>query len=405
MKIENTRNWVNKNVPRAVKLADLLKKKSFFLFGPRGIGKSYLIHQELLSPRSETVVLIDLLNSRVFTRLSVSSSHLEGIVKGNLGDQEVMAEKVWVVIGEIQRLPMLLNEVHRLIELYGWRFLLTCSSSRKLKRSGTNLLAGQVRSIQLQPLCFDEIKAEDFDIERRLLYGALPFVYFAEQPEQELLAYRKLYIKEEIKEAALCRSIPKFTRFMTGAALRSGQVINLRKMARDYAIDRDTPEAYYSILEETFMGFRLAAWGGSKKRRAILRSKFYLSDLGVFHSLMETKELSKDTDLFERSVKHWIVQELRAYIEYKQISLKLGYWKADHRQEVDLTIGEEIAIRITSTEQTKNKHLRGLKMLREEDVFRQFYLVSLDPIARFLKGVQCLHCVEFLKRLWGGQII
>ena len=405
MKIENTRNWVNKNVRRTVKLADLLKEKSFFLFGARGIGKSYLIHQELLSPRSETVVLIDLLNSRVFTRLSVSSSHLEGIVKGNLGDQVVVAEQVWVVISEIQRLPMLLNEVDRLIELYGWRFLLTCSSARKLKRSGTNLLAGRAGSIQLQPLCFDEIKDESFYIERRLRYGSLPFVYFAEQPAQELLAYRNLYIKEEIKQAALCRSIAKFTKFMAAAALRSGHVINLRKMARDCAIDRDTPEGYYSILEETFMGFRLAAWGGSKKRRAILAPRFYLADLGVFHSLMETKVLSKETDLFERSVKHWIIQELRAYVEYKQIPLRLGYWKADHRQEVDLTVGEEIAIRITSTEQAKNKHLRGLKMLREENVFRQFYLVSLDPIARVLKGVQCLHCVEFLERLWGGQII
>ena len=183
MKIENTRNWVNKNVRRTVKLADLLKKKSFFLFGARGIGKSYLIHQELLSPRSETVVLIDLLNSWVFTRLSVSSSNLEGIVKGNLGNQKIVLEKVWVVIDEIQRLPMLLNEVDRLIELYGWRFLLTCSSTRKLKRSGTNLLAGYTRSMQPHPLCFDEIKGEDFDLARRLLYGALPFVYFAEQPE------------------------------------------------------------------------------------------------------------------------------------------------------------------------------------------------------------------------------
>ena len=183
MKIENTRNWVNKNVRRAIKLAGLLKKKSFFLFGARGIGKSYLIHQELLSPRSETVVLIDLLNSRVFTRLSVSSSNLEGIVKVNLGNQKIVPEQVWVVIGEIQKIPVLLDEVDRLVELYGWRFLLACSSARKLKRSGTNLLAGRASSIQLQPLCFDEIKDESFYIERRLRYGALPFVYFAEQPE------------------------------------------------------------------------------------------------------------------------------------------------------------------------------------------------------------------------------
>ena len=153
------------------------------------------------------------------------------------------------------------------------------------------------------------------------------------------------------------------------------------------------------------MGFRLAPWIGSEKRRAILTPKFYLADLGVFHSLMETKVLSKETDLFERSVKHWIIQELRAYVEYKQIPLKLGYWRPANLQEVDLTVGEEIAIRITSTEQTSSKHLQGIRMLREENVFRQFYLVSLDTIARLLEGVQCLHCVEFLERLWNGQII
>ena len=120
---------------------------------------------------------------------------------------------------------------------------------------------------------------------------------------------------------------------------------------------------------------------------------------------METKGLNKHTDLFERSVEHWIIQELRAYVEYKRISLKLGYWKAVSHQVVDLTIGEEIAIEITSTERISSKHLRGLKALREENVFRHFYLISFDPIAMVQESVQCLHCVEFLERLWGGQII
>ena len=125
--------------------------------------------------------------------MSMSSANLESIVKGNLGNQKIVPENIWVVIDEIQKLPVLLDEVHRLIELYGWRFLLTSSSSRELKRSGTNLLAGRARSIQLHPLCFDEIKAEDFDIERRLLYGALPFVYFAETQTRTPRLSQSLY--------------------------------------------------------------------------------------------------------------------------------------------------------------------------------------------------------------------
>ena len=405
MKVKNPKNLINKDIRRVLKLADLLKKKSFFLFGPRGIGKSYLIRQELLSPRSEFVILLDLLDDRVSNRLSTSSANLENIVKGSLGVQKIKPEEVWIVIDEIQKIPLLLDEVHRLIELYGWRFLLTGSSSRKLKQGGTNLLAGRARSIQLHPLSFSEIAIESFDIERRLLYGSLPFVYLAREPEQELLAYRNLYIKEEIKEEALCRDIPKFSKFMEGAALCSGELINFEKVGRDYGISASTVREYYSILEETFIGFMLEPWRHSKKRKAISKSKFYLFDLGVFHSFLETKVLNKHTDLFGRSVEHWIIQEVKAYIEYKQTPLKLGYWKSVNRQEVDLTIGEEIAIEIKSTGKASSKHLRGLKALREENVFKHFYLISCDPISTVQEDIHCLHCLEFLKRLWADQIV
>lgn len=405
MKVNKPKNIVHKDIRRVLKLADLLKKKSFFLFGPRGVGKSYLIRQELISLKSETIVFLDLLDNRVFSRLSASTSHVENIVKGNLGIRNIKPEKVWVVIDEIQKIPSLLDEVHRLIELYQWRFLLTGSSSRKLKRSGVNLLGGRARSIQLNPLCFSEIEIQDSDIKRRLFYGALPFVYLSKEPEQELLAYRNLYIKEEIKEEALCRNIPKFSKFMEGAALCSGEIINFEKVGRDYGVSPSTVREYYTILEETFMGFMLEPWTNSKKRKAVSKSKFYLFDLGVFHSFLETKALNKHTDLFGRSLEHWIIQEVKAYVEYKQIMLKLGYWKSVNRQEVDLTIGEEVAVEIKATERASNKHLRGLKVLREENVFKYFYLVSFDSISTVIEDVHCLHCLEFLKRLWNNQIV
>ena len=400
-----SKNIINKEIRRTLQLADLLKKKSFFLFGPRGIGKSYLIRQQLTSPKTEAVVFLDLLDDRIFNRLSISATNIESIVKGDLGNRKIKPEKIWVVIDEVQKIPLLLDEVHRLIELYGWRFLLTGSSSRKLKQGGANLLGGRARSIQLNPLCYGEIETKDSDIERRLLYGALPFVYLSKEPEQELYAYRNLYIKEEIKAEALCRDIPKFSKFMEGAALCSGELINFEKIGRDYGISASTVREYYAILEETFMGFMLEPWIHSKKRKAISKSKFYLFDLGVFHSFLETKALNKHTDLFGRSLEHWIIQEVKAYIEYKCMLLKLGYWKSVNRQEVDLTIGEEIAVEIKSTEKASSKHLRGLKTLREENVFKHFYLVSCDPISTVQEDIHCLHCLEFLKRLWNKQII
>ena len=405
MQVKKVKSIAAKNIPRVLKLADLLKKKSFFLFGPRGIGKSYLIRQELLSARTEAVVYLDLLDDRILSRLSISTANVENIVKGALGRSKTPPNKVWVVIDEIQKIPSLLDEVHRLIELYDWRFLLTGSSARKLKRAGANLLAGRARSMQLNPLCYCEIGAEDFDIERHLLYGALPFVYLSKEPEQELLAYRNLYIREEIKAEALCRDIPKFSRFMEGVAICSGGIINFEKIGRDYGISANTVREYYAILEETFIGFMLEPWRRSRSRKAISKSKFYLFDLGVFHSFLETKTLHKHTDLYGRSIEHWIIQEVKAYVEYKQIPLKIGYWKSVNRQEVDLTIGEEIAIEIKSTEKAAAKHLRGIKALREENVFKHFYLVSFDPINTVQEDVHCLHCIEFLKRLWNDQII
>ena len=399
---------INKDLRRALKLADLLEKKSFFLFGPRGIGKSYLIRQELLSQKldmPEVVFSIDLLDNSLLSRLSMLTTSIEAIVKGSLAPRQIEPEKVWVVIDEIQKLPLLLDEVHRLIELYGWRFLLTGSSARKLKQGGANLLAGRARSMQLHPLCFGEIDEADFDIERRLLYGGLPFVYFSKEPEQELLAYRNLYIQEEIKAEALCRDIPKFSKFMEGAALCSGNLINFEKIGRDYGISASTVREYYSILEETFMGFMLEPWMHSKKRKAISKSKFYLFDLGVFHSFLETQALDKHTDLFGRSLEHWIIQEVKTYLAYKQMLFNVGYWKSVNRQEVDLTIGEEVAIEIKATERASSKHLRGIKALREENVFKHFYLLSLDPLSTVQEDVHCLHCLEFLKRLWNNEIV
>lgn len=244
------------DIGRTLQLSSLLRKKSFFLFGPRTVGKSYLIRQELMSgERRNKVILFDLLQHKTYHRLSVSHSHLENIVKERISEYKIKDRNVWIVIDEVQKLPQILDEVHRLIEKNKWRFLLTGSSSRKLKRGGANLLAGRAWSAYLYPLTFHEIGVGNFNLKRHLLYGGLPFVYLSKEPEEELLAYRSHYLKEEIQLEALVKKIPQFSRFLEAAALSSGEILNFTKLGNDYGISPSTVREYYSILEETFIGF------------------------------------------------------------------------------------------------------------------------------------------------------
>ncbi|MDE0518653.1 MAG: AAA family ATPase [Bdellovibrionales bacterium] len=394
------------NIKRTLQLSALLRKKSFFLFGPRAVGKSYLIQRELISGgKVKKVVLFDLLQYKTFHRLSVSHSHLENIVNERISETKIKNKDVWVVIDEVQKLPQILDEVHRLIEKKGWKFLLTGSSSRKLKRGGANLLAGRAWSAHLYPLTFHEIGAKNFNLNHHLLYGGLPFVHLSKEPEEELLAYRSHYLKEEIQMEALVKKVPQFSRFLEAAAFSSGEILNFTKLGSDYGISPSTIREYYSILEETFVGFFLEPWTKSKKRKAISKAKFYLFDLGVCHSFTETKILNFHSDLFGKSFEHWIIQEMRAYLSYRRLFLKMRYWKSVNRQEVDLTIGEEIAIEIKSTQRVSSKHLRNLKALQEEKIFKKFFLVSCDPDSVLQDDIHCLHWSEFLRRLWKDKIL
>lgn len=395
-----------RDIKRTLQLSSLLRKKSFFLFGPRAVGKSYLIWQELMSgEKGNKVILFDLLQHKTYHRLSVSHSHLENIVNERISKHKIKDKNVWIVIDEVQKLPQILDEVHRLIEKKRWRFLLTGSSSRKLKRGGANLLAGRAWSAYLYPLTFHEIGAGNFNLKRHLLYGGLPFVHLSKEPAEELLAYRSHYLKEEIQMEALVKKVPQFSRFLEAAALSSGEILNFTKLGNDYGIPPSTIREYYSILEETFIGFFLEPWTKSKKRKAISKSKFYLFDLGVLNSLTETKDLNFHSNLFGKSFEHWIVQEMRAYLHYKRLFLKMGYWKSVNRQEVDLTVGKEIAIEIKSTKKVSSKHLRNLKALQEEKVFKKFFLISCDSDNTLQENIHCLHWSEFLSRLWEDQIL
>ena len=379
------------SINRLLDLNDLLKKKSFFLFGPRSTGKSTLVKEQLLNSAG----IIDLLDSRLFLRLSSAPHEIEEIIDA--------LEASLVVVDEIQRIPELLNEVHRLIENRKIRFLLTGSSARKLKRGNANLLAGRVWEARLYPLTWKEIP--EFNLERYLLYGGLPSVYLGEYPEEELDAYVNTYLKEEIMAEGLIRNLPPFARFLKTISLANGEIVNFTKLGNDCQVAASTVREYISLLEDTLVGFLLPAWIKSKKRKAVKSGKFYFFDPGVTHALSGTQTLDRNSDLYGKSFEQFIGMEIRAYLGYKRLKSSLSYWRSTHGHEVDFLIGDKIAIEVKSSQHVTSADFKGLKVLSEEEIFSDFYLVSQDPVETKKNNIYTIHWKNFLEKLWQGKII
>jgi predicted AAA+ superfamily ATPase len=377
---------------RILNLTNLLSRKSFFLFGPRATGKSTLINQQL----SASATVIDLLDSRLYLRLLNSPHDLESIIRSD-------SKNGIVVIDEIQRVPELLNEVHRLIENKKLTFLLTGSSARKLRRGKANLLAGRVWEARLFPLTWMEIP--DFNLERFLRYGGLPPVYLSKYPDEELDAYVNTYLKEEIMAEGLIRKLPPFSRFLHAAALINGEMINFSKLANDCQVPPSTVTEYAALLEDTLVGFLLPAWTESRKRKAIRTGKLYFFDPGITHTLAGTQTLDRNSDLYGKSFEQFIGMEIRAYLSYKRRKLQFSYWRSTHGYEVDFLVGRETAVEVKASKKISQRDFKGLKALEEEKIFKNYILVSQDPINTRNENFQALYWKKFLDNLWSDKFV
>ena len=374
---------------RRVNLGALLQESSYFLLGPRGTGKSYLI-EESLAGRAR---IIDLLNAKVYRDLQ-RDPHL----------LETMVDRDWVVIDEVQRVPELLNEVHRLIEKKGTRFLLTGSSARSLRRRGTNLLAGRAFQARLFPLTWVELENENaFELERYLRLGGLPMAYLKPKTAHRYLyAYVDTYLREEIQAEAQVRQIGDYSRFLEAAAHAQGQLLNFAKIANDAQVSANTVRAYYQLLEDTLLGFQLPAWTGSQKRKAISRAKFYFFDVGIARALLGVESLERASDLYGLAFEHFIAMELRAYLSYTAKRTPLRYWRSKNQHEVDFLLGD-VAIEVKASSRVSERDHRGLRALLEEGPREHALLVSQDETKKnFSTGVTHIYWEAFLENLWSG---
>lgn len=383
---------------RKLNILKLLEKKSFFLFGPRSTGKSTLIREQL----SQKAFFVDLLDGRTYLRLSADPSLLEEITASAVREGKVIA------IDEIQRVPALLDQIHRMIENQRARFLLTGSSARKLKSGAVNLLAGRAWEAHLFPLTWMEIcqsSGANFDLDRYLEFGALPHVWLSEHPREELSAYVHTYLHEEIQAEGLVRKLPQFSRFLKVASLTNTGLLNFSQIASDAGVPASTVREYYSILSDTLLGFMLEPWQDSKKRKAIQTAKFYFFDTGVSNALCGTKSIDRNSNLWGLCFENFVGMELRAYAAYERLLVPLRFWRSTAGHEVDFLLDDFLAVEVKASQKIGKADLKGLRALQEEGVFKHLVCVSMDQMDREVDGILCLHWSSFLEKLWSGSFL
>ena len=253
------------------------------------------------------------------------------------------------------------------------------------------------------PLIYQEITK--FNLERYLQYGGLPAVYLSEYPEEELDAYVNTYLKEEILAEGLIRRLPPFSRFLKTIALANGEMINFTKLANDCQVPPSTATEYVALLEDTLVGFLLPAWTESKKRKAIKTGKFYFFDPGITHILAGTETLDRNSNLYGKSFEQFICMELRAYLIYRRKKLPLTYWRSKNGHEVDFLLGTRTAIEVKATKKISRNDSKSLKYLKEEGVFKNFILVSQDPVSSLSDDILTIPWQKFLSDLWKDKFI
>lgn len=326
------------------------RNKSFFLFGPRGTGKTTWVRTAF-----PDALYIDLLEAELFNDLLANP--------GRLGNLIAKGFKDWIIIDEIQRIPELLNEVHRLIEKYKYKFILTGSSARKLKKSGPNLLAGRALRYHLYPLTSVEL-GRDFNLNHSLAYGHLPCAYTEKDPKGYLESYVKTYLQEEVQQEGLTRNLGAFSRFMETASFSQASVLNISEVARECSIERKVVENYFTILEDLLIAERVPVFTKRAKRRMTAHPKFYFFDVGVFRTIRPMGPLDTPEEAQGAAVETLFFQELSAINDYFGLGYKIFYWQTANGLEVDFVLYGNKGIRAFEIKRTAKptvSKLGGLK--------------------------------------------
>lgn len=372
---------------------------SFFLFGPRGTGKSTLLKERF--NRDESLWL-DLLDSELEERLAYRPQELYAIVNA------LPAQIRYVVIDEIQKIPPLLDEVHRLIEKTDKIFVLTGSSARKLKYGGANLLAGRAFIYHLYPLSCFELK-EAFNLEEALLWGTLPKIFSlgdASSKQEFLRSYTDTYLKEEIWNEQIVRKLPPFRRFLEVAAQCNGKIINYANIARDVGVDEKTIKEYFNILEDTMIGFFLESFHHSFRKRLAEKPKFYFFDPGIVRSLSRrlSLPLMPKTAAYGDAFEHLIILECIRLASYFEPDYRFSFIRTAADVEVDLVIERPgkplLCIEMKSTDHVQEHDILSFSKLTKDLPDAEAIVLSQDRFMKKFNHVTCYPWQEGLKELF-----
>lgn len=344
------------------------ENKSFFLFGPRGTGKTTWVKQSF-----PNAVYIDLLESRLFNDLLADPQRLVNFIPNNFND--------WIIIDEVQKIPELLNEVHRLIEKHKYKFILTGSSARKLRRKGPNLLAGRALNYSMHPLTAIEL-GKDFDLNHSLMFGNLPSVYVESNPKDYLESYIKTYLQEEIQQEGLTKNLSRFSRFLEAASFSQGSVLNISEVSRECAIERKVVENYFTILEDLLLAYKVPIFTKRAKRRLVAHPKFYFFDVGIYRTLRPMGPLDAPEEVEGISFESLLFQELKAINDYYGLGYKIYYWRTSNNLEVDFVLYGERGLKafeIKRRGRVPSSELRGLKaFLKDYPTAKAYYIYGAE---------------------------
>jgi predicted AAA+ superfamily ATPase len=367
---------------------------SFFLFGPRGTGKSTWVKR-----RFGDAFLIDLLDPEQVRVLSAYPERLEERVRAASGAKDI-------VIDEVQKVPDLLPVVHRLIEAKeGWRFVLTGSSSRKLKRSGVDLLAGRALLRSLHPFMAAEL-GDRFRLEDALQRGMLPIVWASETPMDVLRTYISLYMREEVQMEGIVRHIGSFARFLEAISFSHAGALNTSQVSRECQVERKTVEAYLGVLEDLFLSFRVPVFRKRAKRAVAVHDKFYLFDAGVYVTLRPSGPLDRPEEIHGAAIEGLVAQHLRAWNAYGQEEHDLCYWRTRAGTEVDFVVYGPTgfwAIEVKNAQRVDRKDLRGLRSFVDDYPESRPILLYRGAERLSIEGILCVPCEDFLRQLTPGR--
>lgn len=373
---------------------------SFFLFGPRGVGKSSWVKKHY--PKAH---LVDLLQTQNFIKYQAAPQLFREDLLKTKGN-------CWVFVDEVQLLPILLNEVHSLIEGFGerFKFILTGSSARKLRRSGVNLLAGRARTEYLFPLTAGEMK-KDFDLEDSLSFGNLPLSVNESADKQKirfLESYVETYLKEEIQQEALVKNLSGFSRFLKIAALLNGQKMNLSAVSRDAAVSRSTAQGYFQILTDTLLGTLVQPLSLKFRVKEVDHPKFYFFDTGVVRTIQN--QLRDEMDDQERGflLETFILHELKAFNAYHAVGGEIYYWGTHDGKEVDFIFSRgklQVGIEIKAGKKWRSEYGENLRLLKTANKIHQAHAIYGGSEKIQDQDVTVWPILQFISALERGEVI